>query len=90
MRIVYRGLGRAFVVHKNRDLEGNNFLAALGLVCILVTSSQQGVAVILKIPELIPLRSGSVTTRVSPHIHFEANIANLEVNIFKRNSKLKG
>jgi hypothetical protein len=23
MRIVYRGLGRAFVVHKNRNLEGN-------------------------------------------------------------------
>ncbi len=32
MRIVYRGLGRAFVVRENRDLEGNNFLAALGLV----------------------------------------------------------
>jgi hypothetical protein len=46
VRIVYRGLGRAFVVHKNRDLEGNNFLAALGLVCI-VTSSQHGVAVFL-------------------------------------------
>ncbi len=45
VRIVYRGLGRAFVVHKNRDLEGNNFLAALGLVCMLMTSSQQGVAV---------------------------------------------
>ena len=44
---IYRRLGRAFVVHKNRDLEGNNFLAALGLVCILVTSSQQGVAVFL-------------------------------------------
>jgi hypothetical protein len=28
--------------------------------------------------------------RVSPHIRFEANIANLEANIFKRNSKLKG
>jgi hypothetical protein len=42
VRIVYRGLGRAFVVHKNRDLEGNIFLAALGLVCMLVTSSQQG------------------------------------------------
>ncbi len=24
-----RGLGRAFVVHKNRDLEGNNFLPTL-------------------------------------------------------------
>jgi hypothetical protein len=46
VRIVYRGLCRAFVVHKNRDLEGNNFLAALGLVCI-VTSSQHGVAVFL-------------------------------------------
>jgi hypothetical protein len=33
VRIVYRGLGRAFVVHKNRDLEENNFFAALGLVC---------------------------------------------------------
>jgi hypothetical protein len=32
VRIVYRGLGRAFVVHKNRDLEGSDFLAALGLV----------------------------------------------------------
>jgi hypothetical protein len=32
VRIVYRGLGRAFVVHKNRDLEENTFLAALGLV----------------------------------------------------------
>jgi hypothetical protein len=30
--IVYRALGRAFVVHKNRDLERNNFFAALGLV----------------------------------------------------------
>jgi hypothetical protein len=46
MRIVYRGLGSAFIVHKNRDLEGNNFFAALGLVCI-VTSSQHGVAVFL-------------------------------------------
>jgi hypothetical protein len=46
VRIVYRGLGRAFVVHKNRDLDGNNFLAALGLVCI-VTSSQHEVAVFL-------------------------------------------
>ncbi len=33
VRIVYRGLGRAFVVHMNRDLEVNNFLTALGLVC---------------------------------------------------------
>jgi hypothetical protein len=24
VKIVYRGLGRAFVVHKNRDLEGNS------------------------------------------------------------------
>jgi hypothetical protein len=31
VRIVYRGLGIAFVVRENRDLEGNNFLAALGL-----------------------------------------------------------
>jgi hypothetical protein len=31
--MVYRGLGRAFVVHKNRDLAGKNFLEALGLVC---------------------------------------------------------
>ncbi len=46
VRIVYRGLGRAFVVHKNRDLEENNFFAALGL-CMLVTSSQDGVAVFL-------------------------------------------
>ncbi len=46
VRIVYRGLGRAFVVHKNRDLEVNNFLGALGLVCI-VMSSQHGVAVFL-------------------------------------------
>jgi hypothetical protein len=30
------------------------------------------------------------TGRVSPHIRFEANIANLEANIFKRNSELKG
>jgi hypothetical protein len=43
--IVYRWLGRAFIVYKNRDLEGNNFLAALGLVCMLMTSSQHGVAV---------------------------------------------
>jgi hypothetical protein len=32
----------------------------------------------------------SVAPRVSPHICFEANIANLEANIFKRNSELKG
>jgi hypothetical protein len=25
VRIVYRGLGRAFLVHKNRDLEGKTF-----------------------------------------------------------------
>ncbi len=43
VRIGYRGLGRAFVVHKNRELEGNHFLAVLGL-CMLVTSSQHGVA----------------------------------------------
>jgi hypothetical protein len=48
VRIVYRGLGRAFVVNKNRDLEGKNFLAALGLVCMLVTPSQHGVAVRMK------------------------------------------
>ncbi len=36
VNIVYRALGRAFVVHKNRDLEGNNFLAALGLVHMYV------------------------------------------------------
>ncbi len=29
-------------------------------------------------------------TRVSPHIRLEANIANLEANIFKQNSELKG
>jgi hypothetical protein len=33
VRIVYRGLGRAFVVNKNRDLEENNFFVAFGLVC---------------------------------------------------------
>ncbi len=46
VRIVYRGLGRAFVVHKNRDLEGNTFsrhLVLYLLVNTLMTSSQHGV-----------------------------------------------
>jgi hypothetical protein len=29
-------------------------------------------------------------SRVSPHIRFEANIANLEANKYSRNSELKG
>ncbi len=84
-----RGLKLKKPVHK--DVACVFHIGALPLHCgLLWTEPDQTFAWILSNVSPGQEELWSVLHRVSPHIRFEANIANLEANIFKRTGKLKG